>query len=214
MKRIALAALLAMGAASAMAQEVYGQVGTEGLGIGYTHHISKTLNIRGEINHFSTSYSTTSGNNNYAGMLTMGGVSVLGDLFPTSSAFRLTGGLVLNNEKLTATATPSSGTYSFNGYTYVVNDGDSISGKIKLGEVSPYFGIGYGHASVNKSGFSFFADAGIIFHRPKVERLSANGNVANLISDDALEAERHTLQGYANKLRHYPVLKVGVSYHF
>lgn len=213
MKKLALVILLAIGTGSAMAQEVYGQIGSEGLGLGYTKHLNKLFNARGELNHFSMSYTTDSGDNSYKGRLKLGGLALLGDYFPLQSPFRLTAGVVANKGELSATATPAVGTYTFNGVAYAATSSDKVSGKIKFGDVSPYLGIGYGHASGDKPGFSFFADVGVIFQRPAAE-LSVQGNIRALVTDADIAEETRKLQDSADKFRNYPVIKLGVAYRF
>jgi hypothetical protein len=212
MKKIALAVLLAIGSASVMAGEVYSQIGTEGLGLGYAHAISDKINIRGEYNHFSKSYTQDSGDLSYEGKLKLGGASILGDYFPFSNGFRLTGGLVFNQGEISGSATGKAGTYNINGTTYAYAGGDRVDAKVKFGDVSPYLGIGFGHKP-KSTGFGFFADVGVIVLNPKTS-VTVSGDLATRVSSEDIEAERRSLQNDADKLKAYPVLKVGVSYAF
>lgn len=211
MKKIALAFLIALSSTAAMAGEVYGNIGTEGIGAGYSHSINGSFNIRGEINGLSKSYTQDSDDLTYKGDLKLGGVSVLADYFPFAGRFRVTAGAIANNGKLTGTASGNDGTYNINGKNYTYTGSDRITADIKFGNVSPYLGIGTGHTG--QKGFVFFADMGVIFQSPK-STIAASGELASLIDPADLEAERRSLQNSVDKFKFYPVVKAGVSYTF
>jgi hypothetical protein len=118
MKKIALFLLIAMSSVSAMAGEVYGGIGTEGINAGYAYAVNTSFNIRGEVNGFSKSYTQDSDGLTYKGDLKLGGASVLADYFPFGGRFRVTGGAIANRGQLTGTATGSGGTYNVNGTSY------------------------------------------------------------------------------------------------
>jgi hypothetical protein len=212
MKKIALAVLLAIGSASAMAGEVYGQIGTEGIGMGYSHAINDQFNIRGEVNGFSKGYTQHSNDLTYNGDLKLGGASVLADYFPFSGRFRMTGGAIINKNKLTGTATGNGRTYIINGTPYAYSAGDQVSADVKFGKVSPYLGIGFGHTPKAK-GFGFFTDIGVIFQRPE-STIIVSRNLFTQVAQADIDAERRSLQNSVDKFKYYPVLKAGVSYAF
>ena len=193
-----------------MAGEVYGQIGTEGFGLGIGHTINESFGVRGEFNTFSKSYTQDSSDASYTGKVKLGGVSALGDYFPLKNGFRITAGVVFNNAKVEGSAVANSGTYTINGNSYAYGGGDSAKASIKFGDVNPYLGIGYGH-NASTEGFHFTADAGVMFMNPKVS-LSLSGPLASLVSQADIDAERARLQDDADKLRAYPVVKFGVTY--
>lgn len=212
MKKIALAFLMVMSSVTALAGEVYGGIGTEGFGVGYSHAINGAFNVRGEVNGLSKSYTQDSNDMSYTGDLKLGGISLLADYFPFASRFRVTAGAIVNKGKLTGTASGAGGTYTFNGTSYAATSNDNVSAEVKFGNVSPYLGIGVGHASQAK-GFGFYSDIGVIFQKLK-STIAVSGALATRVSPTDLEAERRSLQDSADKFKFYPVIKAGVSYTF
>jgi hypothetical protein len=212
MKKIAFAMVLALSSFSAMAGEVYGQIGTEGLGLGYAQPVNDVFSVRGEINNYSKSFTQSSDDMDYAGNIKLGGVSVLADYFPFASNLRVTSGVIVNNGKVSGSASPTGGAYTINGTRYAYVAGDSVTANVKFGNVSPYLGIGYGHARQTK-GLGFFADIGVIFQKPE-STITLSGTAAARVSAADIAAERASLQDSVDKFKAYPVLKVGASYSF
>ncbi len=74
MKRLVVAlvaGLATLHGSLAQADEVYGQVGTEGLVIGYAYALGSRDNVRAEFNGFSLSHNFSSGDLNYDGKLNL-----------------------------------------------------------------------------------------------------------------------------------------------
>lgn len=212
MKKIALAFLMVMSSATALADGIYGGIGTEGFGIGYSQSINGAFNLRSEVNGLSKSYTQDSSDMRYAGDLKLGGVSVLGDYFPFAGNFRVTAGAIVNKGKLNGTAIGAGGTYTFNGNSYAASSNDRVDAEVKFGNVNPYLGIGFGHAPQVK-GLGFYSDIGVIFQKPK-SSITLSDGLAMRVSQADQDAERRSLQDSADKFKFYPVLKAGVSYTF
>lgn len=212
MKKLALALLMSMSTAMAQAGEVYGNIGTEGVGVGYAYPINGSFNVRGELNALTADFSRKSAGVKYKGDLKLGGVSLLVDYFPFASRFRVSGGLVSSNGRFTGTAHPNSGAITLNGTTYAYSGADSIKTDTKFGTVSPYLGVGSGHVSQVK-GWAFFSDFGIIFQKPE-STLVVSPGLARRISAADREAAFRARQDVVDSLKFYPVVKVGVSYGF
>lgn len=204
--------LLAIGSASAMAGEVYGQIGTEGLGLGYSLAVAEQISMRGEINYASVSHTQNSGDLTYHGKLTLGGAAILADYFPFSGTFHVTGGAIINQAKLTGVATSNGGTYTINGTSYAATAGDSVTANVKFGDVNPYLGIGFGHAKSDK-GISVFSDIGAIFQKP-TSSVNVSGALAARVSPADVAAESAKLQDSVHKFKYYPVVKIGLAYAF
>lgn len=216
MKKSAILAaiVLALSAStSAMAGDVYGQIGTEGLGLGYAHHINDKFNVRAEVNTYSSkNYTHEADGMAYEGKLTLGGASVLADYFPFANRFRVSTGVVFNNGSLTGSASAVGGSYEFNGKSYAYTDGDKVTAHVDFGKVSPYLGIGFGHTPRAK-GFGFFTDIGVMAQSAK-STITVSGDLASRMDPADLEAERRELQDSVDKFKAYPVIKMGVSYAF
>lgn len=204
--------LLAIGSGSAMAGEVYGQIGTEGLGVGYSQAVAEQVGIRGEFNYASVSHTQNSGDLTYDGKLKLGGAAILADYFPFSGTFHVTGGAIINQGKLTGVATSNGGVYTINDKPYVATSGDSVTANVKFGNVNPYLGVGFGHAKNNK-GLSFFSDIGVIFQKP-TSSVNVSGNLATRVNPADVAAESAKLQDSVDKFKYYPVVKIGLGYAF
>jgi hypothetical protein len=210
-----LAGLAALSApALAQAHEIYGQVGTEGVGMGFGEPLGTHFTGRGEVNGlaFSHSFSTDDLNYDAKAKLLHGGIYF--DFFPApqSVPFRLTAGVLLGSDTIDADATSASGTYTING-VQVSTLGESIHAKARFPAVRPYVGIGFGHTPVATKGFSMFFDAGVAYGRPKVD-FDVPANIVAEAGQENVDAEEKQLQDKADKLRFYPIVKVGVTYRF
>ncbi|MGE0800475.1 MAG: hypothetical protein AB7G13_13760 [Lautropia sp.] len=207
---IASVALALCATGPAAAQEVYFQLGTEGIGVGYGQSLSPAAGIRGEANFGRVSRTFESDDVRYDTKLRLGGAGIYGDWFVSQGTFRLSGGLTVNDKKASGTGRSDANTVTLNGRTYSVV-GEELHGTIEFPRVMPYLGVGWGHDSTAK-GWGFNADIGMLIGSPKV-RLSATPGLAAAAGAD-IEAERRSLQRDADDLKVFPVLKIGATYRF
>ncbi|TKC80345.1 hypothetical protein FAZ69_28945 [Trinickia terrae] len=217
MKKLVVSLIAAFAACSgsmARASEVYGQVGTEGFGIGYGYSFASMANVRAEFNGFSFSHSFTAGGLQYDATLNLYHGGLYGDFFPapTILPFRLTAGVLLGGDNLDATATAMSGTYTINGTTYS-SLGEQIHAKVKYPAVRPYIGFGFGHSPLAKKGFSMFFDAGVAYGKPHVD-FNVPADIVAEAGQANVNAEEQELQNKANNWKFYPIVKIGVTYRF
>jgi hypothetical protein len=214
MRKLAVAAglLCAVGTA-AQAHEIYGAIGTDGIGVGYAYSVTSFANVRGEFDGFSLTHSFTSGDVNYDAKLNLyhGGLFV--DLFPAASVvpFHFTAGMLIGGDNIDANANPMSGTYSINGVTVNAN-GETIHAKAKFPTVRPYVGFGFGHGTQSK-GLSASFDAGVAFGRPHVD-YDVPADIVTAAGQENVNAEEADLQNKVDRLRFYPIIKIGVTYRF
>jgi hypothetical protein len=217
MKSLVIALVTGLAALSgplAHADEMYGQIGTEGVGIGYGHPLGTRFNVRGDFNGFSFSHSFNSGDLHYDGTATLLHAGLYADFFPAPSVvpFRLTAGLLVGDDHVDATATSMSGSYRINGVEYSTL-GQDIHAKATFPAVRPYLGIGFGHSPVGKKGISMFFDAGVAYGRPHVD-FDVPADIVAEAGEANVAAEQQSLQNTADRLRFYPIVKVGISYRF
>jgi hypothetical protein len=198
----------------AHAREVYGQVGTEGVGIGYSEPLGTRDNVRAEFNGIAFSHSFDAGSLHYDGTAHIYHGGLYLDFFPAPNTvgFRVTAGALIGGDNVDAVATSPSGTYTVNGVQYSTL-GESIHAKAKFPTVRPYIGIGFGHTPVASKGFSAFFDAGVAYGRPRVD-FDVPAEIVAEVGQANVDAEKQDLQNKADKLRWYPVVKVGVTYRF
>jgi hypothetical protein len=208
------AGLATMFAATAHANEVYGNVGTEGLGIGYSQALGSRDNIRAEFDGFSIGHDFNAGDLHYDAKLKLYHGAIYGDFFPAPSIvpFRFTAGVLIGGDNLAGDATSMSGTYTFNGVTVPTN-GETVHAKASFPTVRPYLGIGFGHTPKASKGFSAFFDAGVAFGKPHID-FDVPSDIVAAAGQNNVNAEEQQLQDKADKLRFYPIVKVGITYRF
>ena len=191
------------------------KAGTLGIGGEVTVGLLPGLNARAGYNGFNYNGSATKDNIDYGYTLKLATVPLLLDLhpFPTSS-FRLSGGIIVNNNKTDASGKPQ-GSYTIGGTTYTAAEVGSLTGKIEFNSTAPYLGIGWGNAVAKGSPIKISFDAGVMFQgTPKVS-LTGNGSLA---SDPTFKAnvakEEATIRDTTDNLKYYPVVALGVAYKF
>ena len=217
--KIASILLVACAAASAQARDLAATVdlGTTGLGLHLTTPLAAKLNGRIGVNIANTSYEGSTSDLDYDFKLKLKTVDALLDYHPFDSAFRLSGGVVYNGNKIDARAKPSGGTYTINNVPYNAATVGDLSSKIDFRKAAPYLGIGWGNA-VKDAGWSFGTDLGIMFQGTPKTQLASNNCTAlpilcsRLASDVA--AENVKLGEEVKDFKFYPVIRVGISYRF
>ena len=226
LKHTLAAALLIVATATAVqAQEIYTQVGIPGVGIGYAQGINENFTVRADINtlgrwHHDGSFKESFP---YAGTLRFNQVGTYVDWFPFGNGWRLTGGLNIRQARLKAEDRFVDGnTGTIGGITigewrpkYLA------SATIKLPTVAPYIGIGYGHnVATQKAGFTFLADIGVAYSRPKAsvtvnqELMDALNAVSSGQAQRALDRELSKVQADVDKYKFMPQIFIGIGYRF
>ena len=183
----------------------YTQLGSNGLGLGYGLSVGQDWAVRGQYNAFKKTYTGSVSDFGSTAVVTadidLSTFQMLADWYTGAGGFRLTGGLVVNNNKITLSAT---------GATVGSATNQTVSAEIKLSDSpSPYLGFGYSSRPKYAKGFGFIFDAGIMFQDPKVT-LTASGGA----SAADIEAQRVKVQEAVKDLKNMPVLAVGISYSF
>jgi hypothetical protein len=209
---VLVSALAATSAAPVMAQEVYLQGGTQGVGVGTALALSNWAGVHADLNGFGLSHNFNTAGNEYAAHLRLLHLGAYLDLFPfSSSAFRLTGGLLFNNDELSGDAVPTNGGYQFNGHFFPAVPGESAHLSLKYPTAMPYLGLGFGHKP-NAKGFSLSADLGMAYGRPRVD-FSVSPALAAMAADDVSQEEEQ-IRASVERYRFFPIVQVGVSYRF
>ena len=152
----------------------------------------------------------------YEAEVTLGGTYVFADWHPFQSGFRVTGGLVSNNNSVSAEADLTGVTIDIGDTEYNVGtDVSELSGDIEFDDLAPYIGIGWG--STNKSGtISFAMDIGVMIPGDAsvdidIESPSGAVSAADIADEeDELEDEAESLLNSDI----YPVLSFGVAFRF
>ena len=214
-----LAAALVMTATCACAAEggvaVSATAGTLGAGGEIAGRINPNLNARLGLAGFGDKFkSQVSGIDYEFKMKLLNGIALL-DWFPfSSSGFRLSGGVVVNDNTYKVDATGSAN-YDVNGVTYSAAQVGTLSGKVEFNKVAPYAGLGWGNPFLAQGHWSLAVDIGAFYQGSPDVKLDASGPIASNPAFQAnLDAERANLEDKGDKFRFYPVAMVAVTYRF
>lgn len=201
-----------------------GKVSNLGVGIEGIGAISPNFNGRLGFNYLGFSDGFTESNIDYDGDLQLLNATGMLDWFPASrSGFRVTGGLVYQNNRVDAIAR-SAEVLEIGGIEFPLAAVGQLEGSLTFpNTIAPYIGIGYGNPIRRGSAFSFNIDLGVLFAGSPQADLQATGPGADIIGgipvlnnllEDAIAREEQQIEDNLSWLGVYPVLSVGVSYQF
>ena len=204
---VLVAALAASGAASlahagALGLGVAGKVSTNGYGVELGYRFNDYLAVRAGVNTGSYDYSSTDAGINYDYTLDFDNYPVLLDWHIFGGEFRLTGGVVSNNNKATGRA---SGLLDIGGTP--VNT--TATTNITFEKASPYIGLGWGALPSTKRGLGFSLDIGVLVQGSPTATITAPG-----VSAADIAAEEAELNEDLKDFKYWPVVSFGIGYTF
>lgn len=215
MKKIVLAAILSTSTLPVFADAtVNGKLSTLGFGVEAAFPLAQSIDARIGYNGYKYNFDETSTSNglttNYNGDLKLSTVQLLADWHPWEGSFRLSGGVIFNNNKFEMTAQPSGTTVNIGGTPYTVGAGQMVNATVDFNKTVPYLGIGWGRTPKN-SGLSFTSDIGIMFQgKPKG---SVTTNIPGVAAADINRANTD-LNDALDNFKLYPVISFGIGYTF
>lgn len=215
MRKIVLAAILSTSTLPVFADTtVNGKLSTLGFGVEAALPLTQSIDARIGYNGYKYSFDQTSTSNglstNYSGDLKLSTVQLLADWHPWEGSFRLSGGVIFNNNKFEMTAQPSGTTVNIGGTPYTVGTGQMVNATVDFNKTAPYLGIGWGRTPKN-SGLSFTSDIGIMFQgKPKG---SVTTNIPTVSATD-IDRANTDLNGALDNFKLYPVISFGIGYTF
>jgi hypothetical protein len=214
--RSILFAALAAVAGAAQAGGAGLRIGTTGIGGDLGWDIAPTLGGRVGLSAGSWSTNVDSNDVNYDAKLKLANLNAFLDWSP-AGPFRITAGVIANNNKVDVTAQPNGATYTFNGQTFAAAEVGSLNGSVKPGhKVAPYVGIGYGN--VWTKGVNFYFDLGVMFMgSPKADlNLTCGTTTASRCSEaqSQVEQEERNLEDKMKKFKYFPVANIGITIGF
>ena len=190
------------------------KIGTLGYGADVTVGLLPQLNARAGFNTFSyeITHSEADGSGDLTAKIDFQNIPLLLDWHPSAGAFRISAGVVVNNNKVLLSANPGD-SVDFNDIGYFV---ESANGEISFKQISPYLGIGTGNAANTASRVHFAVDFGVLFQGSPTIDLSAVAADPALQSelDDSVKAEQKKLEDDTSAFTIYPVIALGVSFTF
>lgn len=137
--------------------------------------------------------------------------TILLDLHPFSGGLRITGGAVINRNRLDIVAVPT-GPITIGNQTFQPDEIGRLDGRIRVRKFSPYAGIGY----VGQSSVAFSVDLGVAFHGTPQASLSGTSPLTGperAILDAEVARERDEIQQAINDeslAKFHPVLAFGL----
>jgi len=215
--RSVLVVALAAAAGSTQAAGIGVRAGTTGIGADLGWGIAPTLGGRIGLSAINFSTHVESDDVRYDAKAKLANLNALLDWSPLGP-FRISAGLIANNNKVDVTGEPSNGIFTINGNPYNASQYGSLTGTVKSGRsVAPYLGIGYGN--VWTKGVNFYFDLGIMFQgSPKVDlSLACGPSVTPAQCSQAqsdVEAEEAKLQDELKRFKYFPVLNLGITIGF
>ena len=188
-----------------------------GAGIEATFEVADRFNIRVGGNYFKLGTEVDVEGNDYDLDLKLNSYTALGDWFVTDSSFRITAGLVLNNNSLNGEALPSN-SYEIGDLIFTNAEAGDLNAEIDFKSLAPYLGIGWGNPLADDSDWTFFLDLGIIFAgKPSLDITSTGGALSDdpILLDSIAQVEQDFRDtDEINYLKFYPVISVGLNYRF
>lgn len=191
---------------------VSAKVGTLGIGGELTLGLNDYVGIRLGANAFNWSGSTDADEGTVYTDLDLMTYGALLDLHLFGGGFRISGGALVNKNKLNIRADLTE-PVELNGLKFWLED---LSGEVTFAELAPYAGIGYGNAVDHDGRWHFSCDFGVMFQgEPKVSASATASNpTLQPAVNAALDAEVADIQDDANSYKYYPVISLGVSFRF
>ena len=138
--------------------------------------------------------------------------SALLDVHPFGGGFRISGGGMLNKNKVRLQADLDK-SVTLDGRDFTLSD---LQGEVTFAKWAPYLGIGYGNAVGADGRWHFACDFGVMYQgSPKVTAsATASDPALQPVVDEALDNESANIQDDANAYKYYPVISLGISYRF
>jgi hypothetical protein len=192
---------------------VSAKVGTQGLGADLTLDIIEQLNLRVGFNALSADFDYDGDDDNtYLAEINLQTIPVMLDWHPFSGDFRITAGLVLNENEVTGSVEPGED-FEFNDADYQL---ESLSAELSFDDMGTYIGIGFGDAANSSTRFNLTLDIGAMYHG--TPELTATATASNAALQAELNRNLAIEVADANEdlesFKWYPVISVGLSYRF
>ncbi len=134
------------------------------------------------------------------------------DWFPFGNNFKLSGGVIFNQNEITLDGEPS-GTIDIGDSTYPAAAVGTLHGKLEFEPVAPYIGLGYGNPMLGGR-LTFLFNLGVVY-QPYDVTLTADGPISMIPQFRGdLAQEEEDIEDEFNQFQIYPVLDFGIAYRF
>ena len=200
MSRLWLVAAAMAAATSAQAAGIGVRAGTTGVGADIAWDLAPTLSARLGYSALKWNRDVDTDAVEYDGKLKLSNLNTFIDFHPLGPIFRITGGIVFNDNKYDVSA---------------ARFGGSLNGTVEAGRsAAPYLGIGWG--TVAGAGINFYADIGVMFMgspKASLRAVCSPGPACTQLQNE-VAAEQRRLEDELKHFKHYPVLNVGLTVGF
>jgi hypothetical protein len=188
------------------------KVGTLGVGGEVTIGLNDYLGVRLGANGFSYSGSSSEDEGTVYGDLELLTYSALLDLHLFGGGFRVSGGGMINKNKIKLRADLDE-TVELDNQEFSLSD---LKGEVTFNEMAPYVGVGYGNAVSADGRWHFSCDFGVMFQGSPETEASAVASDPRLQAevDRALDREVADIEDDIDAFKYYPVIALGVSFRF
>jgi len=211
-RNLAISAALAASLLAAVAQAdeglglgVAGKASTLGYGVELGYRFSNYLAVRAGINKGSFDTTGTESGTNYNYTMTFDNVPVTLDWFVFGGTFRISGGIVSNNNKLTGMA---NGQLDINGILY---PSGSATTETTFAKTSTYLGIGWGGLPSATKGFGMSFDLGVMGQGSPTTKITSTSVP---VPPNDIAAEEAALNEDLKNFKYWPVVSFGIGYTF
>lgn len=192
------------------------KAGTLGAGGDVVVKITDSINARLGLQGFTYDINDTESGIEYDADIELFSGLLLADWFPFDSHFRISAGVLMNENEVNVTGKPEANqTFDINGTIYTSNQVGKLKGNTDFKTFVPYVGIGWGNPFHRESNWSVSFDIGVAYQGSADMNITATGTLAN---DPTfrfnLEQERQELEDEADDFKYYPVISIGVTYKF
>jgi hypothetical protein len=213
-RQIGIFLVLVMTHVSAIAQDhaVSAKAGLLGLGVEYSYSLNERIAFRGALYGSSLSFDGEESGIDYEFDLDWDSITVGFDLHPFTGPFRVSFGVMKNDNGLHATSMPADDVV-IGDTTYSPDEVGSLNGEIGFDGTAPFLGLGWDWSKSKRFGVSL--DLGLVKQGTPNVLLTADG----LLDDDPtfsadLEAEEAELRDALDDLDLVPFASFGLSFRF
>jgi hypothetical protein len=189
--------------------------GTRALNLELGYSVSPYFGVRLVGTNMDVAYKTMRHDIDYKGHYDFQSLGLLGDWYPGGGVFRLTAGVIHDQDRIRAQAQPdSNGVVVVNGVPVPPGDQVYADGRWPHKFV-PYAGIGFGNPAAHHQGVGFTADIGAMYTQNPTVTLTAVGPGANNpLTQASVQQEQNNLNADLRKIHVFPVASLGVYYGF
>jgi hypothetical protein len=192
------------------------KIGTTGLGFDLVFGVASWLNLRSGFSFGDLSLETPISGVDYDTDITITSLPLLVDIH-FGGNFRISGGIFFQTGSSADLLSTPTEAVQIGAHTYAPDVVGTLTGEIEVSDVvSPYIGIGFGNAVGEDQLLTFMMDIGVVFQSYDVT-LTSNGAGMTTKLDTFrkdMVLEEQTIQDDVDNFAIYPVITLGVAYHF